>query len=293
MNWKVRMKKNNNIFKRAKHKLSREIVVKKKKIYQLFKSYPKQKNILMITGCSRSGTTLMHRIFENDMNTKSYGEVSRLTFPEPEKRFRLLPEEMMQQEIEKEKSSFVVIKFTTELQNAMKLLNYFNDSKLVFMFRYYKDSIASHIFQFGRDNGIKNIRPIYEDDPNDWKSEGASDDVKKLVKKHFSEDMNPYDAAAIFWIARNRLFYELEMDKDPRIKMCRYEDLIESPKDVIESLYRFSNQTFPGEKIFSEIHPKALGRGKGVEFNPEIEQLASEMMQKLEHTYAISCNRVN
>jgi len=255
-----------------------------KEILQLFKPYTKEKTILFIIGCQRSGTNLMLRIFENDLNTKTFGEFSKLSSKD-ENKIRLNPLHLVKKDIQKVRVPFIILKPLVESRNIIKLLEYFDGSKALWMYRDYKDIALSNLNHFGIKNGIDDLRPIVENKSGDWRSEKVSKNVREIIASHFSENMNPYDAAVLFWYARNSLYFQLGLDHNPDVLMCKYEDLITDPVRVVKTIYRNLKQNYPGTRIHKEIHPKSLKRGQGIKISPEIEELAKGLLDKLNKTY--------
>jgi len=229
----------------------------------------------------------MLRIFEKDLNTKVYGEFSKLSSGDVHQKIRLNPLDSVKEVIDKDRAPLIISKPLVETQNSLKLLDYFNGSKALWMYRHYKDVALSNLKRFGIENGINNLRPIVENNPQNWKSESVSESVRKIVLEHFSEDMNPYDAAALFWFVRNNLFFELRLDENPNVMMCRYEDLVMNPLEIINKIYEFIGHNFPGQKMVSEIYSLSLGKGRRVELSPEIDLLCKEFLEKLDKVYQI------
>ena len=257
----------------------------RKAVYQYYKirKVNDKKTILFILGCQRSGTTLLTEIFERDFdNTKVYSEFSRVSSYDKIDKIRLNPFHLVEAEINKNRASLVVLKPLVESQNALKLLDFFDNAKVLWMYRNYRDVALSNLKHWGIGNGIKNLRAIVEGQPQNWRSENVSAYSKEIVIKHFSEDMNPYDAAALFWFVRNRLFFEFGLAKHRNVMMCKYEDLIDNPINVMNTIYGFVNHIYPSDKIDIRIYSDSKGSGKRVEFTGEIELLCEEMLEKLD-----------
>jgi hypothetical protein len=87
------------------------------------------------------------------------------------------------------------------------------------MFRGYKDVASSNIKYFGLTNGTNDLIPIVNHEPNNWRSENVSSHVRETILKYFSKDMNPYDAAVLFWFARNSIYFDRELDENPRVML--------------------------------------------------------------------------
>jgi hypothetical protein len=227
----------------------------------------------------------MQTIFERDLHTKIYDEFSRLSSEDSRHKIRLNPLPLVRKEIDKNRVSFVILKPLVETQNALALLNYFHGSKVLWMYRNYRDVAASNLSHFGMKNGLNNLRAIFTNAPQNWRSEHVSDYTKEIVLKYFSEDMNPYDAAALFWFARNRLFFELDLDKNPQVMMCRYEDLVTDPMHITKNIYDFMGYAYSPSKIPSDVHANSIGNGKGIALSPDIDLLCHRLLNKLDGVY--------
>lgn len=263
----------------------------KKRLYEVLRKRSGAKVILFVVGCQRSGTTLVTEIFERDIHAKAYGEFSELSSNDP-RRIRLNSFASVKKVIGEKKYPLIVLKPLVESQNLNKMLDYFESSKTLWMYRYYKDVAASNINKFGRNNGINDLRPIIKDDSQNWRSENVSDDTRKVVCKYFSENMNPYDAAALFWFARNKLFFDLDLQNNLRVLVCRYEDLVCNPHHITKSIYRFVDLSYPGDEIISMVHSKSVNKGNNIILSPGIEKLCNDLYQKLEETYRMQQYRL-
>ena len=265
-------------------KIEEKFFLKKKNVQQSLIPPVQEKRILFIIGCQRSGTTMMQKVFEKDLKSKVYGEFSKLSYWDP-KKIRLNPMDQLKREFGKVSPPLIVLKPLVETQNIDELLDYFPESKALWMFRNYKDVTASNLINFGPKNGINDLRPIVKGDPLNWRSEGASEQVRKVVSKYFSEDMKETDAAALFWYARNSLFFDLDMQNKPEIMMCRYDDLVKNPAEMVPEIYDFIDSPFPGGEIVKDINANSIGKGKDIKLNPEIEALCQGLQQRLDEVY--------
>lgn len=137
-------------------KIEEKLFLKKKKVQQSLIPAVKEKRILFIIGCQRSGTTMMQKVFEKDLKSKVYGEFSRLSYWDPEK-IRLNPMDQLKREFGKVSPPLIVLKPLVETQNIDELLGYFPESKALWMYRNYKDVAASNLINFGQKNGINDF----------------------------------------------------------------------------------------------------------------------------------------
>ena len=173
------------------YKLSNKIFKLRKKIYHLFEISPGQQSIIFVTGCQRSGTTIMMDTFDKDLNTRCFGETSELSSLDAKDGLRLNPLPVIKREFDNVRASFIVAKPLVESQNLPQLLDYFENSKAIWIFRHYKDVASSNLNFLGLDNGIKDLKPIVENEPGNWRAEKVSDHVRKTISRFYSPDMNP------------------------------------------------------------------------------------------------------
>lgn len=262
----------------------------RKKIYQSIRTNDEDQRILFIVGCQRSGTTMMLHIFEGDLNTQCFAERSKLTSNDRARGIRLNSPELMKREFSRIKAPLIIVKPLVESQNVTELLDYFNNSRAVWMFRNCKDVALSNIKQFGIDSGLNNLRPIINNDTSNWRAERVSDYVRDTIARYFAEDMSPYDAAALFWFARNSIYFDLNLQEDPRVMLCRYEDFVVEPEKNMREIYQKVGQAFPDTGIASIVHSNSIKKGKDIDFSPEIAQLVQEMQTKLEAAYRAQSN---
>lgn len=240
-----------------------------------------QKRIFLILGCQRSGTSMIYWIFERDLRTKIFRESSILSSNDHPKKLRLNPLPQVQSILDQQKAPIIVLKPLVESQRAPELLEYLRGSVVLWMYRHYRDVASSNIKAFGIRNGIEDLRSIVLDEPNNWRSERVSADTRAIMSRYFSEDINPYDAAALFWFARNQLFFELNLHENPKVMLCRYEDLCRNPADIMRQIYAFANCTYPGDFIVKDVHFNSVGRGKQIELSPEIDRLCAELFKEM------------
>src|SRR5512138_994897 len=108
---------------------TRKILQKnRKKVYQVVLSRKVQQSILFIVGCQRSGTSMLLNVFDRDLNTKCFGEFSKLTWDDSLGEIRLNSLELVKKEFSKVKAPLIVAKPLVESQNILELLDYFPNS---------------------------------------------------------------------------------------------------------------------------------------------------------------------
>lgn len=249
--------------------------------YQAILPRPRERKILVIVGCQRSGTTALQRSIRGDVRCKSFGEFSALSQRDPQG-LRLDPLDEVAAEIDRSKAPFVVMKPLVESQRVPELLDHLPNSAAVWMYRNYRDVARSNIAKWGPDNGITDIAPIAEGATDNWRSELVSDQVRELIRQSYRPDMPSHDAAVLFWLARNSIVFELDLAADTRVMMLSYDDFVAHPADSLRYIYDGVGRPYPGDRLVADIHDRSIRRGVDVEISPTIDEAANDMLRRLD-----------
>jgi len=245
------------------------------------------KTVVLIVGCQRSGTTMLVNVFDNDLGTRVYDENSELTCNRAGG-LRLKSLETVGSALAKRKERLIVIKPIVESQNVRWLLDNLENSKAIWVYRHYRAVVVSNLQKFGIENGLADLRPIAENRSDDWRSEKVSTKLRRTVSGLYSADMDPYDAAALFWFARNSLFFELDLMHDDRILLCKYEDFVREPEIETRKIYSFLGVGLPDANITGGVHSGSVGRGRNVRLADEVGSLCRDLYERMEAAYQTS-----
>lgn len=219
-------------------------------------------------------------VFDEDARTLSFGEFSAVSgVGEGGIRLRPLPE--VKAEIERRRAPITVLKPLVESQHAPRLLAGLPNARAVWMFRGFESVAASNVTYFGQDNAERDLRLLLTNDPPNWRGEVVADSVRAVVEERHRPDMSPYDAAALFWWARNRLFFDLGLHERPDVFLCEYEALVTAPRHMIRSIYEFCEVDPPDRDTTKRIHSKARGRGTSSAISSDVQALCQELHSRL------------
>lgn len=253
-----------------------------KMFYYFFQQNEKNKKIVFIMGCQRSGTSLLRNIFENDYRSKTFQDKSILTDVDKIHHIRLNPFDIVHSQLQKVKSSLIILKPLVESQNSLKLLKYFTNSRIIWIYRDFRSVANSNLKMFGVDNGINDLKPIVEAEKNNWRSENVSIETREKIKSLYSVNMDPYDAASLFWYARNQLFFDQQLEKNSNVALLDYNYLVSNPTVAMKKIYSFINIKYPGNRIIKSVHKNSQNKGKNIEISSEVENLCNELQAKLD-----------
>ncbi|MEO0793576.1 MAG: hypothetical protein AAFX93_00350 [Verrucomicrobiota bacterium] len=241
------------------------------------------KRLLFIFGDQRSGTTALNRALAKDGRIKGYGEYSELSL-DGDEQLRLHETSRLRRQISQNTCPIILMKPLVESQRARDLLDEFPNGIGVWIFRHYLHVANSNLSKFGMDNGKKNLEPIVNGDSQNWRADRVPEETRELINSHYSEDMNPYDAAALFWVVRNRFYFEQKLESEPRVHLMKYESFAEAPFENLSKIYGmlgFSPPANAGE----EIHSGSVSKGKDIELSAPVRKICDEMWERLSEAY--------
>ncbi len=238
--------------------------------------------VVFIMGIQRAGTSLMYWVFERDMGVKVYRETSELTSGDALEHVRLNPLPAVKARLARDRAEMIVLKPLVESQRIHEMLTAFPGARVLWQYRHYQDVASSNLKAFGVDNGIKDLRPFVSDDTDNWRSQHSTAETRDTIRRFFREDMNPHDAAALFWWARSRLYFDLNLQGDPNVLLCRYEDLATDPAATMRHIYAFLGRPYPGDHIVRDVHPQSVGKGRVSRLSPAVDALCAELLARLD-----------
>lgn len=236
-----------------------------------------ERRICLILGCQRSGTTLMVQMLDNDMRLRVFPELSEVTYAS----FRLRPYSEVRSILSKSRAPVIIMKPLVESQHATRLLSEFEGAKVIWAYRRFQDVASSMVKKFGAESVINDIRFVKDSDASRWIGERVPEHCRQLVTQYYAEDMNPHTAASLSWYVRNQLFFEQGLEKEDRVLLCRYEDLVQHPSSVARKLYNHIGIAYPGDRIVSEVDSTSLGKGAHIEIPEALSAECQELYQRL------------
>jgi hypothetical protein len=248
-------------------------------------SAPADRRTIVVLGCQRSGTSLMLEVFDEDPRCLSFPEFSVLSGPR-EGGIRLRPVAEVRAHLERLRAPITVLKPLVESQHAHRLLDGLPNARAVWMFRGFESVAVSNVTYFGADNSERDLQLLLTNDPPNWRNEVVADSVRAVVRKHYAPDMSPYDAAALFWWARNRLFFDLALDERSDVFLCEYEALVAAPAPVMRSIYDFCDIAPPARDVTRRIHSRARDRGESSAISSDVRAVCAEL-----HARLVDCSR--
>jgi hypothetical protein len=234
-----------------------------------------QQRVLLVTGQQRSGTNMLMEAFERNWCTDVYHE----TDPRAFESYQMRDLKTIQSIVASSKAKLVVIKALCEAQRIRDLLDSFPGALAIWAVRNYHDVSDSMARQFSSTADILNKM---RDDPaiGGWRGERLSPSTQTLLDDCIDDKTTEISAAAFQWYMRNQLYFDQGFDRDRRVKLVFYENLVKQPMSTFNGIASFLGIDFDPSMV-SDFHTDSIARGRRATIDSRIENLCQQLLGRL------------
>lgn len=241
--------------------------------------------VAFIFACQRSGTTaLLDFLMEAGPPIKAFTEcdspLTDRTPPEGGLTVRLNPLPDVERVIAATPEPVRIVKPLVESQSARELLDRFPGSRAFWLYRDVREVGASMLKKWGPPAGAPHLwQVIDESDPTNWRAEKVPAHVRETLQGLYAPDMTPEDAAALFWWARNELFFAQGLEDDERVLLLDFARMCTVPDYVDRALDHFA---IPHPSAVGHFRAEFSGKAREFRLSPEVERLCRDLHERLD-----------
>ena len=248
---------------------------------------------VFVVGCQRSGTTMLLNVLGKCAECRVYHEGNGNN--EAYDYYRLRSNDTVKHLIQKSHEPTVVFKPVLDSQHTDRFLDLYPNAKAIWMYRHYRNVVNSSVRKWKGDHRdiMYGIAAGIQRDPKHHQyaiSDRLSDRTVGLVRKLCSLNTSPEDGAALLWYVRNQIYFDLELEKNQRVLLVRYEDLVTRPQQYFARIFGFIGCNFDQEYV-DDIFDTSVKESPGPAINKEVEVLCREMVQQLDHQYSVQLSQ--
>lgn len=234
----------------------------------------KSKESVFVCGNQRSGTNMMMDVLERSYETDVYHETDERAFSNYEMRDK----KTIQQLITRSVAPCVVVKALCESQYASCLLTYNDSVKLIWMVRDYNDVVNSMVASF-RNMAQQAISIKKDRNAAGWRGRGMSDETHAIVCRLVQPEIDDISASALQWYFRNILYFELNLERDPRVLVVSYDSLVTNPREEFENIFDFLRIRF-SSRVCNKIYSSSIRKKPPPVIDPAIRGLCDQLMNR-------------
>ena len=238
---------------------------------------------LFVVGVQRSGTNMVVRGLEQDPAVETHNENDRAAFD----RFQLRGDERVREIVHRSRHEVVLFKPLCDSHRTADLLAAMSEPGrpiggpplAVWVYRGVDGRARSAVRKFG-DVNRRVLTDIARGDGRDrWQSQGLSEATLQLVREADPERLSPESAAALFWVVRNRLFFDQGLHLRPDVHLVNYERFVLDPEGEATALARFVGLV-PDYGMWAHADGRALAAAP-LEIDPVVRRAADQLEVEL------------
>lgn len=232
---------------------------------------------VFIFGAQRSGTTMLGECLGQNPEVRHYPEHDGRAF----NNFILRDQQVIQELISACPQRVIVFKPLTDSHRVLNLLEKFEGSKAIWMYRRYENRATSAVTKFGRHN-LDLLREFAEGRGLDcWQAQGLGPEEIELIRSFSPQSLTPQAAAVLFWYLRNKLFFNQGLEEHRTVILVAYEHVIRHPNEAMREICRFLGCNFDPAMV-RDIHAGSLKLRPVPDLSPRLRLLGDEMYEQLE-----------
>jgi len=170
----------------------------------------------------------------------------------------------------------VAAKPLVESASATALMDAAGAVRAIWMLRHYPEVARSNVNRFGAGNPYRDLQPICSRDARDWRYLGMTEETWETVTALSNRKLTSFDAGALFWWTRNRLYFDQRLWADDRIRVLRYERACNQPGEVVRSLSDHIGLPLPRGSITRRVRPQPFP-AKASDLDPDVDRLCARL----------------
>jgi hypothetical protein len=154
-------------------------------------------------------------------------------------------------------------------------------ARAIWAYRDVDGRARSAVAKFGTTN-LDVLAHIAAGQGNDrWEAQGLSAESRELIASFSYDDMTPHSAAALFWLVRNALYFELGLDRRDDVAVASYDALVSDPEPAMRALCDFL--AFPYHpRLVAHIDARSHSERPPLDLDPEIRRRCDDMARRLD-----------
>ncbi len=210
--------------------------------------------------------------------------------------WRLRPYDEIQALIDRQKARLILFKPINDSQAALEILDQFDNSRVVWIYRHFNDTVNSAVVHWGasqRDmvvwigenlakyGSLEEAMPAILRKPSfAVYTEKMSRESAALLAEWTRAPISEHTGAAIMWYLRNQLFFEQSLDMNRRSLLVCYEKFVQQPDEQLRQICKFLSIRH-SKKRSRTVVASSVGRNEAPHIPPGILEACSGLLDRL------------
>jgi hypothetical protein len=231
-----------------------------------------------VVGLQRSGTNMLLRGVDQAPEVEVRNENDRKVFF----RYRLRSEEALASTVRQSRHAIVLVKPLCESHLVDRLLDLpgLPNGRAVWVYRDYGSRARSEVSKFG-DSNLQALRVIAGGGADTiWQGQRLPAESVALVRSFDLDSLTPLEAAVLFWVVRNRLYFDVGLDRREDVMVLSYNEFVRSPEEQMRRLCAFIGLGYR-DALCSHVEPRESHGSGSLDLDPRLVELADEVSTQL------------
>lgn len=235
---------------------------------------------VFVVGLQRSGTNMLVRGLAAAPETEVHNENDPKAF----ERFKLRPLPVIQSIVANSRHSHVIFKPLCDSHRTAELLEQVSSGGkplAVWAYRDVEGRVRSALAKFG-DGNLQVLRE-FADGTNvtRWHVQGMSNDTADFVRSFDYDKLSPASGAALMWLVRNQLYFDLGLDERPDTFLVSYNDFLANPTQTMQALCDFLG--FPYRSgLVKHVTPRSSSYREPLDIDARVAERCAALARRLD-----------
>lgn len=239
---------------------------------------------VFLVGAQRSGTNMIAHGLDQAPEFSVYNEGNGRAF----RNYQLREQVVIDDLVARSRRPFVLFKPLCDTDRTARLLDETRSEsppRAVWAFRDVDGRIRSHVLKFGASN-VDAFRAFVDgSDTTSWQVRSLSEESAELVRSLDVARMSSETGSALFWYVRNKMYFELGLDKRTDVVLADYRAFLSDPTEAMGRLCAFIGFPYRPELV-AHVQPQPQTLRKPVDIDPRVRSLCDELDEQLLAAYA-------
>jgi hypothetical protein len=244
-----------------------------------------EKRPVFVVGCNRSGTNMVCKAIGRSPHGWDYPERQ---FSVAFNGYYLRADWIIDRLIRSTPAPIVSFGSILDSQFTDDLLSRFEGARAIWIYRRYQDvaSSCAHMQWGPQMRDFARWVAHGETARLGSRGERIARETIELFSHLYREDLSVEEGACLYWYMRNRLYFDLHLDTDPRVMLVQYEDAVLNRAEAFTRIYAFLGLPFDDPTITDGVYASSVGKYPWPEVDPAIERECDELQAKLDARYS-------